>query len=67
MFHHPKGTRIFSHNKKFKGRTTGSGYLCRLEGCSGMRLTVKWEDGRISYPCTNGLQPIGRGNSYKIG
>ena len=27
---------------------------CRLEGCNGTRLHVKWPDGKRTYPCAKG-------------
>src|SRR5437870_3475787 len=32
------------------GEITGTS-LCRLEGCGGTRLHVKWSDGKRTYPC----------------
>jgi hypothetical protein len=29
---------------------------CRLTGCTGARLHVKWPDGRRTYPCTKGCR-----------
>ena len=31
---------------------------CRLEGCTGMRIHVKWPDGRSTYPCSKGCRRI---------
>lgn len=64
MFHFPKGTRILSRIGSLVGYTTGAGYLCRLEGCRGMRITVNWGKGRHTHPCTKGLKPID--NGYQI-
>ena len=27
---------------------------CRLEGCTGWRIHVKWPNGRHTYPCSKG-------------
>jgi hypothetical protein len=35
------------------GEITGTS-LCRLEGCGGTRLHVKWPDGQRTYPCGKG-------------
>jgi hypothetical protein len=35
------------------GEVTGTS-LCRLEGCGGTRLHVKWPDGKRTYPCAKG-------------
>lgn len=37
------------------GRTTGNSHSCMLEGCSGQRIAVKWEDGSHTYPCSRGM------------
>lgn len=31
---------------------------CSMEGCTGMRIHVKWEDGRHTYPCSKGCVQI---------
>ena len=38
-----------------QGVFTGAAYKCRLEGCNGRRLAVKWEDGKHTHPCSRGL------------
>ena len=50
-----KGTMVYSRDAKSRGRTTGSKRPCRLEGCTGLRLGVKWNDGKITYPFTKGM------------
>jgi hypothetical protein len=37
------------------GQTTGATRPCRLEGCCGVRMVVKWEDGQVTYPCSKGM------------
>jgi hypothetical protein len=64
MFHFPKGTTIYSRDKKLKGVVVGH-RLCTLEGCWGMRLIVKWPDGKRTHPCSKGLAPVESG-AYKI-
>lgn len=51
-------TVIYDRQGKTKGETTGGSYRCRLEGCPGIRLAVRWPTGRVTYPCTNGLVPF---------
>lgn len=36
------------------GTVTGTS-PCRMEGCRGVRLHVKWADGRRTYPCAKGV------------
>jgi hypothetical protein len=40
---------------KLKGKTTGSAHRCRLDGCSGWRIVVKWEDGHVTHPYSKGM------------
>ena len=47
------GTRIWSRGGHVCGTVTGTS-LCRLEGCAGTRLHVRWPDGRRTYPCAKG-------------
>lgn len=32
---------------------------CTLEGCTGVRMHVKWPSGKSTYPCTKGCTQIG--------
>jgi hypothetical protein len=54
------GTKIKSRDGKLTGRTTGGTRRCQLEGCSGTRVAVKWPDGNITWPCSEGLIQTGR-------
>lgn len=38
-----------------EGRLTGASHICRLSGCTGLKLTVKWADGTHTFPCTKGM------------
>jgi len=49
------GLTVLSPNGVDGGTTTGGQYRCRLEGCGGMRIAVRWPDGRVTYPCTKGM------------
>ena len=50
------GVTVFSRDKKLKGKTTGSAYRCRMDGCMGIRVVVKWGDGHITHPCSKGMR-----------
>lgn len=52
-----KGTEF----EKVAGTVTGTSD-CRLEGCSGTRLHVKWPDGHRTYPCAKGCKDRPDGN-----
>jgi len=47
------GRTIYSRDGKIKGIVTGLA-VCRMEGCRGPRLSVKWADGRRTFPCSKG-------------
>jgi hypothetical protein len=36
------------------GRVVGT-KACTLESCGGIRLGVRWPDGRLTWPCSKGL------------
>lgn len=42
-----KGTVINERSRK-----------CRLEGCRHWRVSVRWANGKITYPCWGGLKTI---------
>lgn len=48
------------------GRMTGGWRFCRLEGCTGRRLGVRWSDGHVTWPCSKGLGPGPEPGSYRI-
>jgi len=59
------GSRIVDREGTTYGITTGDWHSCRMEGCNGLRLTVKWQDGKTTFPCSAGLKKIGP-NIWKI-
>lgn len=59
------GTIVYSKDAKIKGRLTGSSRCCRMEGCLGRALGVKWDDGKVTYPCTKGM--TFRKKTWRIG
>ena len=50
---------------KFSVRTGGT-RRCPMAGCTGLRVFLRWSDGRITYPCTKGLVERSDG-SYQEG
>jgi hypothetical protein len=46
-----RGTRM----AKTAGIVTGTS-VCRLEGCGGIVLHVRWPDGHRTYPCSRGCR-----------
>jgi hypothetical protein len=56
------GTRIFGRDKNeapgATGVTTGAHERrCQMEGCNGLRISVRWADGKHTFPCSKGLLP----------
>lgn len=47
---------VRSRDGETVGHATGSTHPCRLEGCKGVRITVRWPDDKITYPCSKGLE-----------
>lgn len=37
------------------GRTTGGSYRCQLICCGGLRIGVRWPDGKMTYPCSKAM------------
>ena len=60
-----KGITVLSWDEKLSGETTGATHHCRMEGCTGRRVTVKWPDGKITHPCSKGMDALPDG-SLKI-
>lgn len=29
---------------------------CQMEGCTGIRIRVKWADGKVTFPCSKGMK-----------
>jgi len=40
------------------GVVIGGGEECNLGGCGGVKLSVRWPDGRLTRPCTKGLTDV---------
>jgi len=37
---------------------------CDLESCGGKRLATRWDNGKLTYPCTKGME--WQGNAWRI-
>ncbi len=59
-------TTVLSQDGKQRGQATGGQFSCRLEGCTGQRITTRWPDGRITHPCTKGMQTLDE-HTWQIG
>lgn len=49
------GTKVLNRDATHEGTTTGGTRPCTMEGCTGIRIAVRWPDGKITYPCSKGL------------
>lgn len=52
------GDECLSRDATDTGRFTGSNYPCRLAGCTGVRLGVKWSNKSVTWPCSKGLKKL---------
>ena len=46
---------VYASDRTEAGVPTGSWRKCRLDGCRGVRLSVRRPDGRHTFPCTLGM------------
>ena len=49
------GREVYSRDGDEVGLTTGSTHSCLLAGCMGLRVSVKWADGRHTFPCSRDI------------
>jgi len=49
------GEKVLSRDGKLTGVTSGSAHRCQMEGCMGLRISVKWKDGKTTFPCSKGM------------
>ena len=56
----PRGVKIFARDATTAsgvyGRATGSFSGCQLEGCRGIRISTVWSSGKITRPCSRGME-----------
>ncbi len=56
---------VMSRNLFMRGDVIGSN-PCNLECCKGTRLTVRWPDGRRTFPCSEGMSDTGNKDTVRI-
>jgi len=60
-----KGDKILSRpgdEPIIEGTVRGEGRPCRqVEGCCGRQVPVRWSDGKLTWPCTEGLYELEEG------
>ena len=49
------GTPVVSRDSELTGHTNRTYFRCCMEGCTGLRIAVKWPDGHWTYPCSRGM------------
>lgn len=47
--------KVYARNGKECGEVRGE-RCCRLAGCTGRCLVVRWKDGKVTDPCTKGMK-----------
>lgn len=47
--------KVTSRDGKELGHTTGGKRQCKLEGCLGIRLGVRWDKKTLTWPCTRSM------------
>jgi hypothetical protein len=47
--------KVVSRSGHLVGKPTGTTRRCRLEGCGGVNIGVRWPDGKITWPCSKGM------------
>ena len=53
----PKGSLVLARKPdRHRGRTTGGWRLCPSHGCTGIRMGVRWSDGKITWICSKSLK-----------
>ena len=50
------GTPVVSRDGKLRGKTNRKHFRCRMDGCFGWRIAVKWPGGKWTYPCSKGME-----------
>jgi len=50
------GEKVLSRDGKKEGVFTGTTRRCQMEGCTGRAFGVRWEDGKLTWPCGKGME-----------
>ena len=60
------GEVVISRDGISKGKTTGGERQCTMEGCRGNRVGVRWPDGKLTFPCTHGMNWDEHESAWKL-
>ena len=58
--------KVYSRGRTMVGQTTGSVRSCAMEGCRGRRIGVRWPNGKVTFPCTRGMDFSPKGVTAEI-
>ena len=61
-----QGTLIFSRELDECGKATGTQKKCMLDGCKGQRIGVRWENKKLTWPCSEGIVFVKALKNFKI-
>lgn len=50
-----EGVKVWDSKGESQGVMTGHQKCCGLDGCTGIKVKVRWPDGKHTWPCTKGL------------
>ncbi|MEW6048304.1 MAG: hypothetical protein AB1609_17820 [Bacillota bacterium] len=50
--------QVVSRDGMLRGTVTGRTWRCRMEGCRGTRIEVRWPDGTATRPCSAGVRAL---------
>jgi len=59
---------VHVYSRKEPGKKQKRGILltgrrfCRLEGCTGQRMGVRWPGGKVTWPCSKGMKSRSNGD-----
>jgi hypothetical protein len=58
--------KVRSRDGRLTGRVRGE-RGCKLAGCRGLQLAVRWSDGKLTWPCTKSLVHTRQPGTLKLG
>lgn len=51
-----RGTAVWARHREAQGQATGGRTRsCRMEGCLGRLIDVRWSDNKLTFPCSEGI------------
>lgn len=49
------GTPVISRDGRLRGKLLGGRRPCKEKGCTGSLLSIRWENGQVTEPCTTAM------------